>query len=48
MKNSQRALANLLPTAQHHTLEGQMHIVKAAALAPLLDKFFAAGHLTSR
>jgi succinate dehydrogenase hydrophobic anchor subunit len=30
------------------TLEGQMHIVKAAALAPLLDEFFAAGHLTSR
>jgi len=48
MKNGQRALADLLPTAQHRTLEGQMHIVKAAALAPLLDEFFAAGHATSR
>jgi pimeloyl-ACP methyl ester carboxylesterase len=48
MKNGQRALANLLPIAQHRTLEGQMHIVKAAALAPLLDKFFAAGHPASR
>jgi hypothetical protein len=25
-----------------------MHIVKAAALAPLLDEFFAAGHATAR
>jgi len=25
-----------------------MHIVKAAALAPLLDEFFAAGHAASR
>ena len=48
MKNGQRALADLLPIAQHHTLEGQMHIVKAATLAPLLDEFFAAGHATSR
>jgi pimeloyl-ACP methyl ester carboxylesterase len=48
MRNGQRALADLLPIAQHRTLEGQMHIVKAAALAPLLDEFFAAGHTTSR
>ncbi len=25
-----------------------VHIVKAAAPAPLLDEFFAAGHATSR
>jgi pimeloyl-ACP methyl ester carboxylesterase len=48
MRNGQLALADLLPIAQHRTLEGQMHIVKAAALAPLLDEFFTAGHLTSR
>jgi pimeloyl-ACP methyl ester carboxylesterase len=41
MQHSQRALADLLPTAQHRTLEGQMHIVKAPALAPLLEEFFA-------
>jgi hypothetical protein len=40
-----------LPTAPHRAaphLEGQLHIVKAAALAPLLDEFFAAGHAASR
>jgi hypothetical protein len=42
MKNSQRALTGVLPTAQHRVLEGQMHIVKAAALAPVLGEFFAA------
>ena len=48
MRNAATGLADLLPIAQHRTLEGQMHIVKAAALAPLLDEFFTAGHLTSR
>jgi hypothetical protein len=42
MKNAQRALAAALPAARHQTLEEQIHIVNAAALAPLLDEFFAA------
>jgi pimeloyl-ACP methyl ester carboxylesterase len=41
MQHGQHALAELLPTARHRTLEGQTHIVKAAALAPLLEEFFA-------
>ncbi|MFE3286972.1 alpha/beta fold hydrolase, partial [Streptomyces sp. NPDC059233] len=36
-----RALAELLPTAGHATLEGQTHDVDPAALAPLLTTFFA-------
>ena len=42
MKHGVSALADLLPNAQHRTLEGQMHVVKAAALAPLLVEFLAA------
>lgn len=41
MQHAQRALADILPNAELRTLEGQMHIVKAAALAPLLKQFFA-------
>ncbi|MFE9633272.1 alpha/beta fold hydrolase [Streptomyces sp. NPDC006463] len=35
-----KALAELLPTARHHTLEGQTHDVDPAALAPVLRAFF--------
>jgi pimeloyl-ACP methyl ester carboxylesterase len=40
MQNGMRALATILPNAEHFTLEGQMHIVKAAALAPVVSDFF--------
>jgi pimeloyl-ACP methyl ester carboxylesterase len=40
MQNSMRALAQVLPTATHRTLERQTHIVKPAALAPVLAEFF--------
>jgi pimeloyl-ACP methyl ester carboxylesterase len=36
-----QALAQVLPNAQHHILEGQTHRAKAKALAPLLAEFFA-------
>jgi hypothetical protein len=29
------------PNARHHTLERQTHIVKPAALAPVLTEFFS-------
>jgi hypothetical protein len=35
-----RALAAVLPGAEHHTLPGQTHIVKPAALAPVLVDYF--------
>ena len=41
MKNAQLALADLLPSAEHRVLAGQMHIVKAEALAPMLGDFLA-------
>ncbi|MFC4002857.1 alpha/beta fold hydrolase [Prauserella oleivorans] len=41
MRNGVRALADRLPTAQYHTLPGQTHMVKAAALVPVLREFFA-------
>lgn len=40
MHNGMQSLADMLPNAQHHTLPGQMHIVKAEALAPVLIEFF--------
>jgi pimeloyl-ACP methyl ester carboxylesterase len=40
MRNAMQALADVLPNAKHRTLEGQTHIVKAEALAPVLIKFF--------
>jgi pimeloyl-ACP methyl ester carboxylesterase len=40
MQTAMRALANVLPDAKHHTLPGQTHIVKPAALAPVLVDFF--------
>ncbi len=35
-------LANAIPHAQHHSLEGQTHEVSAEALAPVLTNFFKA------
>ena len=40
MKNGMRALADALPKAEHRTLEGQTHMVKAKVLAPVLAEFF--------
>jgi pimeloyl-ACP methyl ester carboxylesterase len=40
MRSAMRALADVLPNATHSTLEGQTHIVKAGALAPVLVEFF--------
>jgi pimeloyl-ACP methyl ester carboxylesterase len=41
MRNGMRALADVLD-AKHSTLEGQTHIVKPEALAPVLVEFFEA------
>jgi hypothetical protein len=35
-----RALANVLPDAMYRTLDGQTHMVKPKALAPVLAEFF--------
>lgn len=40
MNNAMQALANELPNTKHRTLEGQTHIVKPEALAPVLTEFF--------
>jgi pimeloyl-ACP methyl ester carboxylesterase len=40
MRNGVRQLAEVLPDARYRTLEGQTHIVKPAALAPVLTEFF--------
>ncbi|NUP01091.1 MAG: alpha/beta hydrolase [Nonomuraea sp.] len=40
MRNSVRSLAEALPSAGYRTLEGQTHIVKPEALAPVLKEFF--------
>lgn len=42
MRNGMRALAGVLPNASYRTLEGQNHVVKPAALAPVLVEFFSA------
>ena len=41
MSHAMQALADVLPYAQHRTLEGQTHIVKPEAIAPILVEFFA-------
>jgi pimeloyl-ACP methyl ester carboxylesterase len=41
MRNGMRALAGMLPNAAFRTLDGQTHMVKAAALAPVLTEFFS-------
>ncbi|TDE57173.1 alpha/beta hydrolase [Nonomuraea mesophila] len=40
IRNAARALAGRLPGGEHRTLDGQTHIVKAEALAPVLREFF--------
>ncbi|MGW4519563.1 alpha/beta fold hydrolase [Amycolatopsis sp. NPDC004378] len=40
MRNGVSSLAKVLPSAEYRTLPGQTHIVKAAALAPVLTEFF--------
>ncbi|MCK2213479.1 alpha/beta fold hydrolase [Actinomadura sp. ATCC 31491] len=40
IRNAARALAGVLPDAEHRTLDGQTHIVKPEALAPALTAFF--------
>jgi pimeloyl-ACP methyl ester carboxylesterase len=40
MRHGNRSLAEVLPNAQYRTLEGQTHMVKATAHAPVLVEFF--------
>jgi pimeloyl-ACP methyl ester carboxylesterase len=40
MHRAAQALADVLPNAQHHTLEGQDHAVAPEVLAPVLEEFF--------
>jgi pimeloyl-ACP methyl ester carboxylesterase len=42
MRNATRAVADLLPNAEYHTLSGQTHMVNAKVLAPVVAKFFEA------
>lgn len=42
MHNGCRALSEVLPNATYRTVPGQTHLVKAAALAPVLREFLAA------
>ena len=41
MRNGVRALARILPNAEHQTLAGQTHAVDPEVLAPVLEGFFA-------
>jgi len=41
-QDAMKQLADALPNAQHHTLPGQTHMVKANVLAPMLVEFFGA------
>jgi len=40
MRHGVASLAKVLPSAEYRTLPGQTHIVKAAALAPVLTDFY--------
>jgi len=40
MRNGVAELAGVLPNARHRTLDGQTHLVKPKALAPVLVEFF--------
>ena len=42
IRNSARALADVLPNAQHRTLEGQTHAAAPEVLAPEIARFFVA------
>ncbi|MFB9682654.1 alpha/beta fold hydrolase [Amycolatopsis plumensis] len=42
MRHGVASLAKVLPSAEYRTLPGQTHIVKAAALAPVLKEYFLA------
>jgi pimeloyl-ACP methyl ester carboxylesterase len=42
MRHAQRAVADVLPDAEYRTLEGQTHMLKPEAVAPVLKEFFAA------
>jgi pimeloyl-ACP methyl ester carboxylesterase len=44
MRETARALADVIPDAQTRTLEGQEHNVAPEALAPVLEEFFAGGN----
>lgn len=39
-RNAMKALADVLPNAEYRTLEGQTHMVKAKAHAPVLVEYF--------
>lgn len=41
MRNAMQALADVLPSAQLRVLEGETHIVKPKAIAPILAEFFS-------
>jgi hypothetical protein len=41
IRNGMRALAGILPNATFRTLEGQTHMLKANAVAPVLTEFFS-------
>ncbi|NEE04431.1 alpha/beta fold hydrolase [Phytoactinopolyspora halotolerans] len=40
MRNAQTSLADVLPNAEYRTLEGQTHLLKPEAVAPVLKGFF--------
>jgi hypothetical protein len=39
MRNAMAALASVLPNAEHRTLAGQTHMIKAAVHAPVITEF---------
>lgn len=39
LRNAMRAVADVLPSAEHRSLPGQTHMVKAAVLAPVVREF---------
>jgi hypothetical protein len=42
MQHGMRQLDQLLPNSKLRSLEGQTHMVKAKAVSPVLEEFFAA------
>ena len=40
MRNGMRALSSVLPNAHYRTLDGQTHMLKPQAIAPVLIDFF--------